>query len=377
MFGIIRPCRHRLGEELSSAWMAQLCGLCLALRDDHGQAARMATNYDGLIISALVDAQAPATTRRSAGPCPLRAMRTADVATGDSVRLAATVSLVLAAAKVRDHVEDGDGVAGTAGIRPAARRIAQRWARQGAETGAGLGFDTAVLLDAVDRQIAVESAAGPRTTLLELTEPTEAATAAAFGHTALLAGRPGNEAALTEAGRLFGRVAHLVDAVEDLHDDLAHGKWNPLAITGTPAQETHRLCTDALLGIELALAEVEFTDGRLVRRLLTKELGRSIHRTFGHSGHESCRVDHRTDHKVVNRRWRRYGPPPPGYGYPPQGYGGYPPPGYGYGPPPRRRSGFCLPFCEGIACCECCRCGEDCCCACEGCECCGDTCCDC
>lgn len=346
--------------------MAQLCGLCLALRDDHGQAARMATNYDGLIISALVDAQAPRATSRAAGPCPLRAMRTADVATGDSVRLAATVSLVLAAAKVRDHVEDGDGVAGTAGVRPAARRIARRWARQGAESGAGLGFDTAVLMDAVDRQLAVEAAAGPQTTLLELTEPTEAATAAAFGHTAILAGRAGNQDALAEAGRLFGRIAHLVDAAEDLHEDFAHGKWNPLVATGTPADETHRLCTDALLGIELALAEVEFTDGRLAHRLLTKELSRSVHRTFGHSGHESSRGDS----TVVARRGRRggYGPPPPGYGYPPpQGY--YPPPGYGYGPPPRRRSGFCLPFCEGVACCECCRCSDDCCCACECCAC--------
>ena len=51
MFGIIRPCRHRLGGELAAAWTAQLCGLCLALRDDYGQAARVATNYDGLVVS--------------------------------------------------------------------------------------------------------------------------------------------------------------------------------------------------------------------------------------------------------------------------------------------------------------------------------------
>lgn len=377
VFGIIRPCKHRLGAELSSAWIAQLCGLCLALRDDHGHAARMVTNYDGLIVSALVDAQSQRATLRAAGPCALRGMRTADVATGDSVRLAATVSLVLAAAKVRDHVEDGDGVAGTAGVRPAARRIAQRWARQGTETGAGLGFDTAVLLDAVDRQLAVENAAGPGTALLDLTEPTESATAAAFGHTAILSGRPGNEAALTEVGRLFGRIAHLVDAAEDLHEDVAHGKWNPLVATATPADETHRLCADALLGIELALAEVEFTDGRLVHRLLTKELGRSVHRIFKHSGLEAGHENCRTDQRITNRFGRRRGyGPPPGYNYPPQGYG-YPPPGYGYGRPPRRSGGFCLPFCEGIACCECCRCGEDCCCACEGCECCGDACCDC
>lgn len=34
-----------------------LYGLCLALRADHGQFARVATNYDGLIISVLVEAQ--------------------------------------------------------------------------------------------------------------------------------------------------------------------------------------------------------------------------------------------------------------------------------------------------------------------------------
>ena len=124
MFGIIRPCRHRLGGELAAAWTAQLCGLCLALRDDYGQSARIATNYDGLIVSLLVEAQSPEQpTRRTAGRCPLRGMRRADVATGDCVRLAAVVSLALAAARVRDHVDDHDGMVGAAGVRPTARRM--------------------------------------------------------------------------------------------------------------------------------------------------------------------------------------------------------------------------------------------------------------
>ncbi|MYV97225.1 DUF5685 family protein, partial [Streptomyces sp. SID3343] len=90
MFGIIRPCRHRLSEKLQTEWMAHLCGMCLALRDDHGQAARVATNYDGLIISVLVEAQSERPTadgRRKAGPCPLRAMRRAEVAMGEGARL--------------------------------------------------------------------------------------------------------------------------------------------------------------------------------------------------------------------------------------------------------------------------------------------------
>lgn len=285
MFGILRPCRHRLGKELSAVWTAQLCGLCLALRDDYGQGGRVATNYDGLVVSALVEAQSTAMPgRREAGRCPLRGMRKADVAVGESVRLAAVVSLVLAAARVRDHVDDGDGVFAAAGVRPAARRIADRWERQGTDVGTALGFDTGVLMDAIGRQASLEAAAAAGSSLLAVTEPTETSVAAAFAHTAVLAGRPANAEPLREIGRLFGRVAHLLDAVEDLHDDRVHGRWNPVATTATPIGDVRTACDDAVLGIELTLADVEFADGRLVHRLLTRELRRAVTRTFSRAG---------------------------------------------------------------------------------------------
>ena len=282
MFGIIRPCRHRLSASLRTSWWAHLCGLCLALRDEHGQLARAATNYDGLIISALVDAQAPAgEPRRVAGPCPLRGMRTAEVSVGEGARLAAAASLVLASAKVRDHVEDGDGAFGRQPVAGTARLVARRWARQGGATGHGVGFDTGVLLDAVGRQSALEAGAGPGDLLL-VTEPTETATAAACAHTAVLAGRPENEASLREVGRLFGRVVHLVDAVEDLEEDTEAGVWNPLTATGTSLEEARRLCDDAVLGVRLALADVSFRDGKLVHALLVHELEQAVIRAFGH-----------------------------------------------------------------------------------------------
>ncbi|MEU9556600.1 DUF5685 family protein [Streptomyces fumanus] len=283
MFGIVRPCRHRLGEDLTSQWMAHLCGLCLALRGDHGQFARIVTNYDGLLISVLTEAQAArnAGARRTAGPCPLRGMRTASVARGEGARLAAAVSLVLASAKVRDHVTDGDGLLARRPVARAARRVAARWDAAGARTGTAVGFDTAVLLDAVDRQAGIEALAGPGTPVLAVTEPTETATAAAFAHTARLAGRPGNAAPLAEAGRLFGRLAHLLDAVTDRDADAASGTWNPLTATGTPLAEARRLADDAVHGIRLALRDAEFTDGRLVHRLLVHELRASVDRAFG------------------------------------------------------------------------------------------------
>ncbi|OBG41536.1 DUF5685 family protein [Mycobacterium sp. E3198] len=351
MFGIIRPCRHRLGGELAASWRAQLCGLCLALRDDYGQAARIATNYDGLVVSLLVEAQsAERPTRRTAGPCPLRGMRRADVATGDCVRLAAVVSLALAAARVRDHVDDRDGVVGAAGVRPAARRIAERWVRQGADTGHTLGFDTGVLVAAMDRQAALEAAAGPGSPLLQVTEPTETAVAEAFAHTAVLAGRPDNRAPLREVGQLFGRVAHLLDAVEDYRDDVARGKWNPLAATATPVETARALCDDAVLGIELALADVEFTDGRLVQRLLTTEVRRSVKRTFARAGFTAQSGTPRGQQEPIN-------------------FGDQPLDAVGEGeaPAPGRKKGggdgtgcfCCFESCD--CCCDC----DDCCCDCS------------
>ncbi|MFF8469603.1 DUF5685 family protein [Streptomyces griseus] len=413
MFGIVRPCTHRLSEGLRVEWMAHLCGLCLALRADHGQFARIVTNYDGLIVSVLTEAQTGLTPadRRTAGPCPLRAMRTAPVAKGEGARLAAAVSLVLASAKVRDHVADRDGLLARRPVAAAARRVAAGWDRAGARTGAALGFDTALLVDAVDRQTGIETLAGPGTPLLTVTEPTETATAAAFAHTAVLAGKEGNAAPLAEAGRLFGRLAHLLDAVEDREADAASGAWNPLTATGTPLSEARRLCDDALYGIRLALREAEFTDGTLVHVLLAHELRRSVDRAFGTS---SCSHQGQRGLQLPEGA---YGPPPGNpYGAPPAGpYG--PTPGDPYGPPPggpgappvprppRDRRGLiagCLVW-AGLACtCQMC-CGSfedpwsreqrqapcqscgDCCEACnccgqcgEGCCCCGESCgCDC
>jgi Family of unknown function (DUF5685) len=274
VFGIIRPCRHSLDDELRAAWWSHLCGLCLALRDEHGQLARVVTNFDGLVVSALLDAQLPAGSRRSrrAGLCPLRGFRGASVAVGPGARLAATASLLLAAAKLDDHAADGDAAP------PLARRLSARWSSAGSRTAANLGFDATPLLGVATRQSAVEAAAPDD--VLAVTRPAEDAAATVFRHTAVLAGRPVNAEPLAEVGRLFGRVAHLVDAVQDLAADTSRGAWNPLTATGTSLREARRLCDDAVLGVELALREAELDDPSLVHRLLVHELRAAVGRAF-------------------------------------------------------------------------------------------------
>ncbi|MFC1435661.1 DUF5685 family protein [Streptacidiphilus sp. N1-3] len=307
MFGIIRPCRHRLTEQLHQSWTAHLCGLCLALRDDHGQLARTATNYDGLVVSVLVEAQSltvgggflrssasSGSGRRTAGPCPLRGMRTASVAHGEGARLAAAVSLALASAKVRDHVDDADGLYARRPVALAAGGVANRWGRQSRSGGSALGFDTGVLFDTLAQQPELERSAGPGSSVLLVTAPTEHATSLALEHTAVLAGRPGNRIPLAEIGRLFGRLAHLLDAVVDLTEDQAAGAWNPLIATGTSTAEAERLCRDAVHGIRLALRDVEFTDGALAHRLLAHETDAAVKRTFAHAS--AARAQRGSDH---------------------------------------------------------------------------------
>lgn len=407
VFGIVRPCTHRLSEGLKAEWMAHLCGLCLALRSDHGQFARIVTNYDGLIVSVLTEAQTERTPgqRRTAGPCPLRAMRTAPVARGEGARLAAAVSLVLASAKVRDHVADRDGLLARRPVAAAARRVAAGWDRAGARTGAQLGFDTALLVDAVDRQTGIELLAGPGTPLLTVTEPTETATAAAFAHTAVLAGKPQNAGPLAEAGRLFGRLAHLLDAVEDQEADAASGAWNPLTATGTSRAEARRLCDDALRGVRLALRDAEFADAKLAHVLLAHELRRSVDRAFATDvcSHQGGGLLTGAGHPSGERPTGSFGPPP-GNPYAPAGPSGP------FGPPPpepprdrrglvlgclvwaglactcqmccgtfddpwshQRREGLCSK-CDCGDCCEACDCCSNCGDCCDGCDCCG---CDC
>jgi hypothetical protein len=207
-------------------------------------------------------------------------MRGADVAVGAGARLAAVVSLALAAVKTHDHVADRDGPFSRRPVAAAARHTAARWTERATRTGLAIGFDTTALLDAAALQRAAEAAIGPGHPLEAATGPTEGAVAAAFAHTAVLAGRPGNVRPLREAGRQFGRIAHLLDAVADLQADGRSGAWNPILATGAGVDGARRLCDDALAHLRLALLRVDVSDGRLLHSLLAHETGHAVHRTF-------------------------------------------------------------------------------------------------
>ncbi|MEC3914384.1 DUF5685 family protein [Nocardia sp. CDC160] len=282
MFGLLRPCAHsaaRHGID-PSAWHTHLCGLCLGLRDGHGQLARAATNTDAIVLEILTEAQqsTPA-ARTAAGPCALRGMRRASVVAADApgVRLAATASLLLAAAKIRDHMDDGETARLT---RRPLNRVSNCWQARARSSAAPLGLDIEPLITAIESQLRLENS--PESTLDDLTAPTQLCAAELFAHTAILADRPENTDALREAGWHFGRIAHLADALEDLDADRAQGHFNPLIATGTTPERAHSLVAESNSLLRAALARVALDRIATIRwslldplRGVVRELGRT------------------------------------------------------------------------------------------------------
>ncbi|MFB8008663.1 DUF5685 family protein [Nocardia sp. NPDC056000] len=398
---MLKPCAHsaaRYGIE-ATAWQTQMCGLCLGLRDGHGQLARAATNTDAIVLGVLTEAQQTLTLERTeAGPCPLRGMRKASVAPADSpgVQLAATASLLLGAAKIRDHIDDGD--TRRLSKRPMAH-VAERWHNRARAAAAPIGLDIDPLITAIESQVALEESGA---SLAELTAPTQLCAAELFAHTAILAGRPENTDALREAGWHFGRIAHLADAIEDIDEDRAAGRFNPLTATGTSTADAHALLRESNSLLKAALVTVGLDRTASIRWMLldplhgvVRKLGRAAGTVHACATH-ACGT-HRSTESLV---------PTAGSEFLVTAVANGPHAVFGTEPPrtPFRRPGFwegigigLSQYCTGYACCaehtspcsgerkdswfnrgccdcsDCCDCGD----CCSGCDCCDCDCCGC
>lgn len=269
MFGVIRP-----GGGSKEVWREHMCGLCLGLRDGHGQLARATTNNDALVLSLLTEAQLGTSSRRTAGPCALRGMKTASVATADSpgVELAATASLLLGAAKAADWTADGDGR-----FRARlAKRPARKWHDEAVIRGQRIGLDVRPLWAAIASPTAREDAG---VALDEIIWPAEFCTGELYAHSAVLAERPENLGPLRTIGRAVGRIAHLSDAIADLERDHERGAFNPITATATPLSEVEDLLGLASDEVRTATAALTLVDPEPVSTILVHGASRAVSAT--------------------------------------------------------------------------------------------------
>ena len=236
----------------------------------------MVTSRDATLVSILVEAQSGPLRTRVAGPCPLRGGQRATVIdSGEAAaRLSAAVGLLGASAALADKAADHDL---PLAVRPAAALSGRRLAGHGRRVAALVGLDPTAILDAPAGAARAERSG---TSLDDFLAPTGAAVGAVFAETAVLAGRPGNVARLRRAGDAFGRLEHLLDAVEDRSEDRANGVFNPLEMVAADDAEAMVAARALVAEVRAGLVGVQWTDATLVDALFAGELDRAVQRAF-------------------------------------------------------------------------------------------------
>jgi len=217
MFGYVRPPLD-LPEEEQERFGRAYCGLCGALGERYGAAARFILNYDFAFLAILLSDPEEGPSRR--GRCIAHPVHGRDrLEPSPALELAADESVILAYWQARDGVEDHDWLHGlkyravSAVLEPAYRKAAK----------ARPGFDASTrrqlnLLAALERENcpSMDRAADTFAVLLQ------GAAQAVDG--------PVRRRVLEQILYHLGRWVYLVDAADDLGQDAASGSYNPVAL---------------------------------------------------------------------------------------------------------------------------------------------------
>jgi hypothetical protein len=220
MYGYVIPDKPNLLLKEYTLYRAHYCGVCKATGRVFGQAARLLTNYDATFLSLFMYDYHALGAEFDKGGCILNPLKKkVSVKRTSLLERVTALNVLLAYHSLRDDVADGGG----AGKRTALIAL------HGAYSKAKKRLPEAdlILVKYAGKLTALEAAECPRTD--------EAADcfACMLGETAALLGEgAGQHAERRETLREFfyhlGRWVYIADAIDDLDEDCAAGRYNPL-----------------------------------------------------------------------------------------------------------------------------------------------------
>jgi hypothetical protein len=227
MYGILKGCSCGLSRLEKRNWKAHFCGLCFALKEHFGQFSCLLTNHDAVFLSVLYEAQCSELLPRVTRLCPLPRFRRLEVVDPHvpSLQYAASISLLMGATKIEDHIRDGE-----TWIRHLPKffsRVARKWTQNARQTVRNLGFNLETIESQIRQQWHAERYSG--SDFFSYSRPTEQSTAMAASHIGVLSGCVQNREFLHHIGQMFGRIMYLLDNYRDYAVDVAHNKFNALA----------------------------------------------------------------------------------------------------------------------------------------------------
>lgn len=245
MFGYVRPLREELKVRDWEGYQAAYCGLCHALKEQCGTAARFILNYDFVFLALLLDeGTCPLTLcKRRCGAHPLHPRNAVPVS--ESAALCARESVILTYYKL---VDDG-----------ADERFGRAWKSRLIKLWLGRSYQKSrTVLPEFDRT--VRGCLEELSVLENAKSPSLDRTADAFARLlAAAAPETGNAAVDRPREQLLyqlGRWIYLADAADDLAEDRARGRYNPIDVrfAGKPDMDY----VETTMSHSLALAQSAF-----------------------------------------------------------------------------------------------------------------------
>ena len=213
MYGYVRPLRDELKLREYEQFRGVYCGLCHALKQRYGPLYRFAVSYDLTFLAMLLSGTEPVSVCPKR--CPYRPLRKKAMCPEGSCSMdaAADMTVILAYHKMRDGVRDGGFFERIGcGLMSAAMKPAYRKA--------------SALLPAFSETAERELS---RLSELEKEESPSLDAAADTFATMLSAAAEGDSARIMrELLYHLGRIVYILDAADDLKDDLKTGAYNPL-----------------------------------------------------------------------------------------------------------------------------------------------------
>lgn len=244
MFGYVRPFKGEMLVKEYDAYKGVYCELCRALGRYYGPLMRMTLSYDCTFYALLAlnqrDAQMRAERRRcTCNPlkkCTYVCPKNGDAYAESCFHKAAALSVIMTAYKFRDNIEDESAVKslGARFLYTLSRRALKK-------ASADFPFMAEAAQKMMDAQRAAEHA--ERVSLDACAAPTAEMLRTVCGE---LGETAAEKAVLEQLGYFLGRWVYIMDAADDLPDDLQGRGFNPFV---------EKLGLSAYIGGELPKAQ--------------------------------------------------------------------------------------------------------------------------
>lgn len=213
MFGYVTICEPELKVKDWRKYRSYYCGLCQELKEDYGAAGQMTLTYDMTFVIVLLTSLYECESQVSAHRCKVHPVRKQQMIRNEMTRYGADMNILLTYYKLMDDWIDEKSVSSLIGngfLKKKARQVIARYPRQ-----------SKVIRRCLKRLSQCE-----KENCTDLDK-----TAGCFGE--LMAElfvykQDVWEERLRKMGFYLGKFIYLMDAYEDLEEDLKKGHYNPL-----------------------------------------------------------------------------------------------------------------------------------------------------